>query len=131
MHSLGLYQYVVCFPFPIDPPKLLQPKKIILPHLIKYKFCLYHVHELDRLIIYGSRIFHLYGDVTIVGEGLQNLFSGPLNREESLSCHTCCDTGPQFFLSDLKDRPVQSPLMTNMGMWRTYSNLDPHRVTSP
>ena len=30
-----------------------------------------------RLIIYGfksrSRIFHLYGDVTIAGEGLQNL----------------------------------------------------------
>jgi hypothetical protein len=32
---------------------------------------------IDRLIIYGftslSRIFHLYGDVTITGEGLQNL----------------------------------------------------------
>jgi hypothetical protein len=31
----------------------------------------------QRLIIYGftsrSRIFHLYGDVTIAGEGLQNL----------------------------------------------------------
>jgi hypothetical protein len=34
-------------------------------------------NELDWLIIYGftsrSRIFHLYGDVTIAGEGLQNL----------------------------------------------------------
>jgi hypothetical protein len=32
---------------------------------------------IDRLIIYGftsrSRIFHLYGDVIIAGEGLQNL----------------------------------------------------------
>jgi hypothetical protein len=32
---------------------------------------------IDRLIIYGftsrSRIFHLYGDVTIAGEGLQHL----------------------------------------------------------
>jgi hypothetical protein len=32
---------------------------------------------IDWLIIYGftsrSRIFHLYGDVTIAGEGLQNL----------------------------------------------------------
>jgi hypothetical protein len=27
---------------------------------------------IDSLIIYGSRIFHLYGDVTITGEGLQN-----------------------------------------------------------
>jgi hypothetical protein len=23
--------------------------------------------------------------------------SGPLSREGSLSCHTCCNTGPQFF----------------------------------
>jgi hypothetical protein len=32
---------------------------------------------MDRLIIYGftsrSRIFHLYGDVTIAGEGQQNI----------------------------------------------------------
>jgi hypothetical protein len=61
---------------------------------------------IDWLIIYGitsrSRIFHLYGDVTIVGEGLQNLglclaLSGPLSREGSLSCHTFCDTGPRGF----------------------------------
>ena len=35
------------------------------------------IDSLDWLIIYGftsrSRIFHLYGDVTIAGEGLQNL----------------------------------------------------------
>jgi hypothetical protein len=41
-----------------------------------------------KLIIYcftsRARIFHLYGDV--------------LSREGSLSCHTCCDTGPRFFL---------------------------------
>jgi hypothetical protein len=33
-------------------------------------------HRIDLLIIYGfmscSGIFHLYGDITIVGEGLQN-----------------------------------------------------------
>jgi hypothetical protein len=28
---------------------------------------------IDYLRFYGSRIFHLYGDVTIAGEGLQNL----------------------------------------------------------
>jgi hypothetical protein len=44
---------------------------------------------IDWLIIYGFtshlRIFHLYGDVTITGEGLQNLSlcSGPLSREGS------------------------------------------------
>jgi hypothetical protein len=32
--------------------------------------------------------------------------SGPLNREGSLSCHTCCDTGPRFFWSHPKDCPI-------------------------
>jgi hypothetical protein len=32
--------------------------------------------------------------------------SGPLSREGSLSCHTCCGTGPRFFLSYPKDRPI-------------------------
>jgi hypothetical protein len=82
--------------------------------------------------IYGftsrSRIFHLYGDVTIAGEGLQNLglCSGPLSREGSLSCHTSCDTGPRFFRSHPKDHPIQSPLTTHEGVWRIYSNPDPH-----
>ena len=44
-----------------------------------------------------SRIFHLYGDVTITGEGLQILTharrSWPLSSEVSLACHTYCDTG--------------------------------------
>jgi hypothetical protein len=83
------------------------------------------------IIIYGftsrSRIFHLNEDVTITGEGLQNVRrSGPLNREGYLSCHTCSDTGPLFFRSLPKDRPIQSPLTTHEGMWRTYSNPDPH-----
>jgi hypothetical protein len=34
--------------------------------------------------------------------------SGPLSREGSLSCLTCCDTGPRFFRSYPKDRPIQS-----------------------
>jgi hypothetical protein len=47
-------------------------------------------------------MFHLYGDVTITGEGLQKLglYSAPRAfeyREGSLSCHTCCDTGADFF----------------------------------
>jgi hypothetical protein len=32
--------------------------------------------------------------------------SGPLSREGSLSCHTCCDTGPRFLRSHPKDRPI-------------------------
>jgi hypothetical protein len=77
--------------------------------------------------------------------------SGPLSREGSLSCHKCCDTGPRFFRSHPKDRPIlspydtpggvenlfllgfsrvpfQSPFTTHKGMWRIYSNLDPHGV---
>jgi hypothetical protein len=82
------------------------------------------VDDYDWLIIYcftsRSRIFHLYGDVTITGEGLQNLGlddrrSGPLSRKRSLSCHTCCDTGRRFFRSHSKDRPIQSPLTTHKG----------------
>jgi hypothetical protein len=52
----------------------------------------------------------IYGDVTIAGEGLQNLglcsALRPLSREGSLSCHTCCDTGPRFFRSHPKDGPI-------------------------
>ena len=38
--------------------------------------------------------------------------SGHLSREGSLLCHTCCDTGPRFFRSHPKDRPIQSPFTT-------------------
>jgi hypothetical protein len=39
---------------------------------LKYgNFC--PLENIDSLIIYCSRIFHLHGDVTITGEGLQNL----------------------------------------------------------
>jgi hypothetical protein len=93
------------------------------------------MHLIDRLIVYSftscSRIFHLYGDVTMTGEGLQNLGldarrSGPLSREGSLSCHTYCETGPRFFRSHPKDCPIQSPVMTHTGMWRIYFHPDPH-----
>jgi hypothetical protein len=50
--------------------------------------------------------------------------SGPLNREGFLSCHACCNTGPWFFRSHPKDRPIQWPLTTRMGMRKTYSNPD-------
>jgi hypothetical protein len=52
--------------------------------------------------------------------------SGPLSREGSLSCHTCCDMGPWFYPSLSKDHSIQLPLMTHKGKWSIYSNLDPH-----
>jgi hypothetical protein len=55
--------------------------------------------------------------------------SGPLGREGSLSCHTCCDTaGPQFSRTHPKDRPNQSPLTTHMGTWKIYFNPVTHGV---
>jgi hypothetical protein len=54
-------------------------------------------------------------DVTITGEGFQKFpgknyaytrHSGPLSREGSLSCHTCCDTEPRFSRSHPKDHPI-------------------------
>jgi hypothetical protein len=52
--------------------------------------------------------------------------SGPLSREGSLSCHTCCDTGSWFFQSNPKDHPIQSPLLKHNGVWMIYSNPNPH-----
>ena len=47
-----------------------------------------------------TRIFHSYGDVTVVGEGRQILtyawHSWPLSSEGSLACHTYCDAGNPF-----------------------------------
>jgi hypothetical protein len=40
--------------------------------------------------------------------------SGPLSRE-GLSCHTCCNMGPQFFWSHLKDRPFSHLLRHTRG----------------
>jgi hypothetical protein len=73
--------------------------------------------------IYGFtshlRIFHSHGDVTITGDGLQNfglsLALRAFEQGGSLSCHTCYDTGPRFFRSHPKDRPIQSPLRHTRG----------------
>jgi hypothetical protein len=48
--------------------------------------------------------------------------SGPWSREESLSCHICCDMGPRFFWFHPKDRPIQSLLKTRKEMPRTHRN---------
>jgi hypothetical protein len=89
---------------------------------------------IDWLIIHcftsRLRIFHLYGEVTITGEGIQNLglcsALRAFEQEEIFMYHTCCDTGPRFFQSHLKDCPIQSALTTHKGMWKIYSKPDPH-----
>ena len=54
--------------------------------------------------------------------GLQNsdlcsVFSWPLSREESLSCHICCDTGPLSLRSRPKDRSIQSHCTISTDYW--------------
>ena len=60
------------------------------------------------LFVWGlshSRIFHSYGDVTIVGEGLQ-IWTYPRqsSSEGSLACHAYCDTGNPFIMVISEDR---------------------------
>ena len=54
-----------------------------------------------------SRIFHSFGDDTIVAEGLQILTYAwllwPLSREGSLACHTYCDTEHPFIMVNSED----------------------------
>jgi hypothetical protein len=92
---------------------------------------------IDWWIIYGftshSRIFHLYGDVNITDEGLQNF--------DLCSALRAFEQGGIFIVPHplwhgTSDFPVsfegpmrasfQSPLTTHKGMWRIYSESDPH-----
>jgi hypothetical protein len=61
-----------------------------------------------------------YRDVTIAGEGLHNLGLCSAFRafeQGSLSCHTCCDTGPRFFRShpNWRTAPYSRPLQHAWG----------------
>jgi hypothetical protein len=75
----------------------------------------------DWLIIYRSmsqsRIFLLYGEVTIAGKGLQNLgLCSALRAIEQggifIVPHLLWHRASVFPVSHPKDRPIQSPLMT-------------------
>jgi hypothetical protein len=105
-----------------------------------------------------SRVFHYkYGYVTITDEGLQNLglcsalrafeqggiFSVPHLLRHGASVFPVSFEGPphsvafydtqgdveNLFLPRFSRVPYQSPLTTHKGMWRIYSNPDPHGVT--
>jgi hypothetical protein len=88
-----------------------------------------HTNDWFFTVLRPAQEIFTYRNATITGEGLQNFGmywrSGPLSREGSLSCHTCCDTGPRFFWSRPKERPIHSPLTTHNGLWRIYFNPDP------
>jgi hypothetical protein len=88
---------------------------------------------IDWLITYGftsrSRIFHLYGDVTIAGEGLQNL--GLCSALRAFEKGGIFIVPHLLFRSNPKECPIYSPLTTHEGMWRIYSNPDLHGKQCP
>jgi hypothetical protein len=78
-----------------------------------------------------SRIFlHLYGDITIAGEGLQNLslcsaLRAFQQRGIFIIPHLLWH-GTLVFPVSSEGLPIQSPVLTHKGEWRIYSNPDPH-----
>jgi hypothetical protein len=96
--------------------------------------CTLHI-DYHWLIIYcftsRSRIFRLSGDVTITGEGLQNLGLCSALRASKQGgiftvSHLLWHWNSVFFQCHLKDRPIYSPITTQQGTWRIHSNPDPH-----
>ena len=79
-----------------------------------HPFCLVHQWvensvnyrlNLHIVVLFGGfrhtqEFFHLYGNITIIGEGLQILtytqHSWPLSSEGYLACHIYCDMGHSF-----------------------------------
>jgi hypothetical protein len=89
---------------------------------------------IDWLIDYcftsRSRFFNFNGDVTIAGEGLQNVYarrSGPLSMEGSLSCYTCCNMVSTGFSGLIpRTAPFSRLLRHTKGMRNIYSNPYSH-----
>jgi hypothetical protein len=80
------------------------------------------------IVLRPAQEFHLYGASQLSVKGQIQAcarHSGPLRRGIFIVPHRLWQ-GPWFFQSHRKDRPIQSPLTTHKGMWRTYSNKDPH-----
>jgi hypothetical protein len=72
----------------------------------------------------------IYGDVTITGEGLQNLgLYSELRAFEQGAIFIVPHVlwhGASDFLVSSEGPPHSFPLTTHKGMWRIYSNPDPH-----
>ena len=63
-----------------------------------------------------SRIFHLFGGVSIAGEGRLLIYDRhllPLCSEVSLACHTSCDTGHPFMMV-ISEYPSHSHLIPSV-----------------
>ena len=60
---------------------------------------------------------HSYRDGAMTGEVLQHFGLWSSNREGSLLCRTCFDTGPRFTRSQPKDCSIYLPLTTSLAYW--------------
>jgi hypothetical protein len=106
-------------------------KKIVISVNEPKTQILCHDYWLIDYLCFTSRsgIFHLYGDVTIAGEGLQNLsLCSKLRAYEQggvfIVPHLLWHRTSGFPVSS--ERPPQSVASYGMGIRKTYSNPDPH-----
>ena len=91
------------------------------------------VKHVNTLAICLFGIFHSFGDVTIVGEGLHIFtfarYVWSLSSEGYLACHTICDTGHPFIMviseilwhSHLRPNVCSRAVTTcfnDLGLWR-------------
>jgi hypothetical protein len=106
--------------FPFKPSQKFGNSICLVIYTLQFFFAPHFINisiKIDWLISYGftsrSRIFHLYGEGLWAGRDLYR--ATPAATRDLV-----------FFRSHPKDRPIQSPLTTHKGLWRTYSNPDPH-----
>ena len=105
--------YRIC----VSPKFKKFPIQILLHHVFVIYF--FFVWDLSS----HSKNFHSYGDVTILGEGLQILtnarHSWAVIIEGFLACHTHCDTGHPYFMVISED-PRHLHLFPSVWQWSCH-----------
>jgi hypothetical protein len=89
--------------FRMDTPSTNKTNKFIAYHLIISKHQYYGL--IDYLLFYVPQEFFTYMETSpLPVKGCK--IKAYARRSGPLSCHTCCDTGPRFFRSHPKGRPI-------------------------
>ena len=82
-----------------------------------FKYLPYWLIDYSFIVLHPFQEYFTYVEMSpLPVKGCKKAYArrpGPLSREGSLSCNTCCDTGPRFFRSHPKERPIKSPLTTH------------------
>ena len=78
-------------------------------------------------LTFNSRTFHLFGDVTSVGEGLQILtytrHSWPLSSEDSLASHIYCDRSHPFIMVISEEHARRTIYTTAQPRWSSLFEI--------